>query len=102
MKYFLLFYELADDYLERRPEFRTPHLEKAWAASEKGELVLAGAYGEPDGALLLFQGEDKSPAENFAKTDPYVTNGLIKSWKVYEWVAVVGEGSHSPVRPGDV
>jgi len=26
----------------------------------------------------------------FAKADPYVQNGLVKSWKVREWTTVVG------------
>ena len=28
--------------------------------------------------------------EAFAKGDPYVQNGLVKSWKVREWTTVVG------------
>ena len=35
--HFLLIYELADDYLERRPAFRGAHLSLAWAAHERGE-----------------------------------------------------------------
>ena len=54
MAHYLLIYELADDYLERRPEFRGLHLEHAWAAQARGELVLAGALAEPaDQAVLL-------------------------------------------------
>ena len=34
--HYLLFYEVADDYLARRAEFRAAHLEMAWAASEQG------------------------------------------------------------------
>jgi hypothetical protein len=30
-------------------------------------------------------------AETFAKTDPYVLNGLVSSWRVREWATVVGE-----------
>ena len=43
MKHFLLFYEVADDYAERRAALRQAHLEKAWAASAAGSLVLGGA-----------------------------------------------------------
>jgi hypothetical protein len=100
MKHFLLFYEVAADYLERRPEFRGAHLEKAWAAKERGEIVLAGALADPvDGALLLFQGADRRVAESFASNDPYVINGLIKRWHVREWNTVVGEDAANPVRP---
>jgi len=100
MKHFLLFYDAAPDYLERRGEFRGVHLEKAWAAHERGELVMAGALADPvDGAVLLFRGETPAAAEAFARTDPYVVNGLIRSWRVREWTTVVGEGAASPVRP---
>lgn len=100
MKHFLLFYDPADDYLERRTQFRSVHLEMAWAAKERGELILAGALADPvDGAVLLFHAADKSVAESFAKADPYVVNGLIKSWRVREWSTVVGADAINPVRP---
>ena len=100
MKHFLLFYEGAPDYLERRPEFRSDHLKHAWAAQERGEIVVAGALADPvDGAVLMFAGEDSSAAEAFARADPYVVNGLVKSWRVREWTTVVGEGAATPVRP---
>jgi uncharacterized protein YciI len=99
MKHFLLFYRTSPDYLERRPEFRQVHLEKAWQAVERGELVLAGALADPvDGALLLFRGESRTVAEDFAKSDPYVLNGLIESWHVREWTTVAGEGAATPVK----
>ncbi len=98
--HYLLFYELGDDYLDRRPEFRTAHLALAWSASERGELVLGGALANPvDGAVLLFKGESASVAEDFARTDPYVTNGLVKRWHVREWTTVAGEGCTTPIRP---
>ncbi len=100
MKHFLLFYDVAPDYLERRTQFRSAHLEYAWEAHARGELIVAGALADPaDGAVLLFQGEDASGANAFAKTDPYVTNGLIKGWRVREWTTVIGDLAASPVRP---
>jgi len=56
--HYLLFYEVGEDFVARRAEFRSIHLQKAWEASERGELVLGGALGNPvDGAALLFKGE---------------------------------------------
>ena len=100
MTHYLLFYELVDDYLERRGEFRDAHLAKAWQASENGNLVLAGALASPaDGAVLLFKGDAPEVAERFAKADPYVTNGLIKRWYVREWTTVVGDLAANPKHP---
>ena len=103
MKHFLLFYEGAPDYLERRPEFRAAHLTYAWEAADRGELLCAGAYAEPvDGSVLMFVGEDRSVAEEFARGDPYVTSGLIARWHVREWTTVVGEFAASPIFPADL
>ncbi|MFX1672374.1 YciI-like protein [Paraburkholderia sp. A2WS-5] len=97
--HYLLMYELVDDYLERRAEHRDAHLALAWAAVERGELLLAGAIAEPvDEALLLFQGESPAAAEAFARADPYVKAGLVKAWRVRSWQTVVGEKAANPVR----
>lgn len=103
MKHFLLFYEAGPDYLERRPQFRGEHLRHAWDAAERGDLIVAGALADPvDGAVLMFRGEDASVAEDFARTDPYVTNRLVADWRVREWTTVVGEIAASPVRMEDL
>ena len=100
MRHFLLFYEGAPDYLERRPQYRTEHLAHAWAAADRGERLAGGAYADPvDGAVLMFAGEDKSVAERFAEGDPYVANGLIRRWQVREWTTVVGGYAATPVYP---
>jgi heme-degrading monooxygenase HmoA/uncharacterized protein YciI len=101
--HYLLFYEVGEDYASRRAEFRDAHLEKAWKASVRGELVLGGALANPlDGAVLLFKGNSPEVAERFAKTDPYVTSGAVKHWHVREWTTVAGEGAAMPVRPSAV
>ncbi|MEZ5289399.1 MAG: YciI-like protein [Vicinamibacterales bacterium] len=100
MKHFLLFYDVADDYLERRAEFRDAHREKAWASSQGGHLVLGGALKDPaDTAILLFRADSAQVVEDFARTDPYVLNGLVTNWRVREWVTVAGDTAVTPVRP---
>jgi hypothetical protein len=37
----LLIYEVGEDYVSKRAQFRELHLKKAWEASERGELILA-------------------------------------------------------------
>ena len=99
MKHFLLFYDVGGDFVESRKPYRDAHLKHAWAAQERGELLLAGALAAPaDGAVLLFQGESASVAESFARVDPYVVSGLVSRWRVREWTTVVGTGASTPVR----
>ena len=57
----------------------------------RGEIVMAGAFADPpDKALLVFRAEDRSVPESFARTDPYVINGLVKRWEVRAWTVVIG------------
>ena len=94
--HYLLFYEAGADYAERRKPFRTAHLEYARAAAARGELVLGGAFANPiDGAVVLFRGDSPAAAEQFATSDPYVVNGVVKRWYVREWTTVVGDGANS-------
>lgn len=98
MAHFLLTYELAPDYLERRPAFRDAHLALAWQAADAGALLLGGAVGDPvESALLLFT--DAEAARAFAGKDPYVREGLVREWRVLPWTTVVGPGAAAPVRP---
>ncbi len=98
--HYLLFYEVGEDYVTKRTAFREAHLEKAWKASERGELLLGGAFANPvDGAVLLFQGNSPQVAEKFAEADPYVTSGVVKQWYVREWTTVAGKEAAAPVRP---
>lgn len=99
MPYFALTYEVVDDFLNQRTPFRPAHLKEVRGAHERGELIMAGALGEPAGALLVFRAADKSVAENFAKADPYVNEGLVKSWSVRPWTVVIGQDP-SETPPG--
>ncbi len=96
--HYLLFYDLVDGYVERRRPYREAHLAYARRAVERGELVLGGALADPvDSAVLLFRAASPAAAEAFAAADPYVLNGLVKSWRVRPWTTVVGpEAAVSP------
>jgi len=99
--HYLLLYDLASDYLERRTPLRRAHLAYAQAAVDRGELLVGGALAEPaDMAVLVFQGESPVAAEAFATSDPYVTNGLVTSWRVRRWTTVVGPLAAQPIAPG--
>jgi uncharacterized protein YciI len=98
--HFLLFYEYVPDVLERRANFRGPHLKHAWAAQQRGELMLAGALADPvDGGVLWFSAPNQAVVERFAKEDPYVTSGLVTRWFVRPWTTVVGDAASNPLRP---
>ena len=98
--HYLLIYDVVDDYVERRGPLRAAHLARARDAVARGELVLGGALANPpDGAVLLFRGDSPAAAEAFAKSDPYVLNGLVRQWRVREWTTVVGSAAEVPLPP---
>jgi uncharacterized protein YciI len=96
--HYLLLYDLVDDYVERRQPLRPAHLAYARKFVERGELLLGGALAEPvDTAMLLFRGESPAAASAFATADPYVLQGLVKSWRVRPWSTVIGPTAELPL-----
>jgi uncharacterized protein YciI len=89
-----LIYALAEDYLDRRPEFREQHLGLARDAHARGELALAGAFSDPfDQALLVWHTDDRSVVEAFVQADPYVQNHLVTGYEIRTWNVVVGSAA---------
>ncbi|MBI4473898.1 MAG: hypothetical protein HY646_14620 [Acidobacteria bacterium] len=91
MVHFVLIYDVVDDFASKRTPFREEHLRFVREAHERGDIVMAGALGDPiKHALIVFRPDGQSAAEAFAKADPYVTNGIVTKWEVLPWNVVVG------------
>jgi uncharacterized protein YciI len=102
MPYFALLYDVVENFAARRAPYREEHLRLAQEAYRRGELLLAGALGmPPDRALLIFHAADRSVVEDFARADPYVTNGLVTRWEAQPWAVVIGDESAVLDRGGD-
>ena len=98
--YLVLEYRLVDDYVERRAPHRAGHFALADEFTARGELVLGGALEDPpDEAVLVFRAADESVAESFVARDPYVANGLVRSWTIRRWRAAAGTASLPEDRP---
>jgi uncharacterized protein YciI len=86
--YCVLQYDAVDDFINRRAPYREEHLRLIREAHARGEVVMAGAVGDPPkGGLLVFR-TPVAVAEEFARRDPYVTNGLVTKWAVLPWNVV--------------
>jgi uncharacterized protein YciI len=99
VKHFLLFYDYVPDYLEKRTALRPAHFAQARDAVARGDLFLAGACtdeGPPIG-VLVFKVPDRRIVEDFARADPYVTQGLVTHWHVREWTTVTGRDALTSV-----
>ena len=87
--YYLLFYEIGDDFVDRRTPFRQEHLRLVRQSHQRGELVMSGPLSDMANAVLLFKADDSSVPERFAREDPYVKEGVAKSWRVLAWNASI-------------
>jgi hypothetical protein len=99
MPYFVLTYDVVDDFINKRTPFRPDHLRMAHEAAARGELIMAGALGDPAGSMLIFRVADRAVVEAFATSDPYVTQGLVRRWTVRPWTVVIGQDP-SETLPG--
>lgn len=88
--FYLLIYDVVENYVERRTPFRDEHLKLAMEYAEHGFLVLGGALADPvDQAILVFKAESPSPVEAFVARDPYFQQGLVSSYRIRPWTVVI-------------
>jgi uncharacterized protein len=93
----VLFYDVTDDYLARRGEYREEHLAMCRTARDRGELVLAGAFTDPaDATMLVWSTDDRAVVERFVADEPYGRAGLIKGYRIREWSVAVGAPGEGP------
>jgi uncharacterized protein YciI len=55
---------------------------------QRGTLLAIGPFANPrDGALAVFS--NRADAEEFARRDPFVTEGVVAEWTISEWNEVL-------------
>ncbi len=92
MPHFVLVYEFVQDFMARRAAVREAHLQFLRDAQASGLLQTSGPLGDPpDGALLICRAASASVVEDFARADPYVSAGLVTTWRVRPWTIVIGQ-----------
>jgi uncharacterized protein YciI len=89
--YYILFYDVVENFLKKRQPYREAHFNHIKPYVDRGDVRLAGALADPaDGAVLVFNVDDRKAIEEFAVNDPYVINGVVAKWHVREWSVVLG------------
>jgi uncharacterized protein YciI len=84
MKY-VLFYESADDVASKAPAHFPAHSARLDEFHARGDLLLVGTFADPqkDGSMSVWR--SREAAEEFARQDPFVLNGVVSSWRVLDW-----------------
>lgn len=80
----LMFYETSPEAMPRAMEHFPAHRARLDAFHARGVLLMAGPYGMPPvGALGIFT--SREAAEEFAKEDPFVVNGVVSRVVYHDW-----------------
>ncbi|HEY3140090.1 MAG TPA: YciI family protein [Acidimicrobiales bacterium] len=83
MKY-VLFYESVDDFLPLAQENFPAHQERFMDFHQRGVLLMLGPFMDQSGdAMAVFT--SREAAEEFFAGDPFVLNGVVKTWTIREW-----------------
>ena len=84
MRYVVL-YESAPDVLSKAPAHFPAHKARLDEFHARGELLMVGAFGDPqnEGSMAIFA--TREGAEEFVKGDPFVLNGVVARYEIREW-----------------
>lgn len=89
MKY-VLFYESADDVRTKAPPHVPAHAARIQEFHASGSLLMVGTFEDPqDGAMGVFT--TREAAEEFAKGDAFVLNGVVREWRILGWNEALAE-----------
>jgi uncharacterized protein len=88
MKY-VLFYESADDVASKAPAHFPAHRARLEEFHSDGRLLMVGTFANPqeEGSMAIFA--TREAAEEFARGDPFVLNGVVRDWQIREWDEVL-------------
>jgi len=82
----VMFYEMAPGAPSQLKNHFPAHRARLDEFHARGVLLAAGPLGNPpQSAMGIFT--TREAAEEFIQGDPFVTNGLVGSWRLVEWNA---------------
>jgi len=98
-KYYVAFFEVDKRYKTIRdvtvqaPDAIAEHLARSNALGKKGKLVMAGSFLDRPEEQLTTMGVfyTREDAEEYARGDPFVLNGMVAHWYVREWTSILRE-----------
>ena len=89
--YYLVYYELADNYAEAREPVRALHFKHIESYLDSGEFIMGGALETAEEAVLVFK-TSKERVEEFIQKDPYIRSGVVTGWRIRKWNIAITNG----------
>jgi uncharacterized protein YciI len=72
-----------------RPSVRPAHLESLKPLVEQGRMIIGGPFTDGAGSLMVVDFESEADAQEFARNDPYVKQGVFERVEVRPFRKVV-------------
>ncbi|HTJ36900.1 MAG TPA: YciI family protein [Dactylosporangium sp.] len=81
----VVLYASADDFATTAPVHFPAHKVRIDEFHARGDLLLVGVFGDPrtQGSMGIFRSRES--AEAFVAEDPFVLNGVVKSYEIRDW-----------------
>lgn len=83
MPKYVLQYESAADVRTKAAAHFAAHKARWNEFLDQGTLLMIGTFTDLEGSMAVFS--TREAAEEFARSDPFVLNGVVSSWRVREW-----------------
>ncbi len=74
-----------------RPKVRPAHLEKWRPLANAGRIVIGGPFTDGSGSMVVADFANQAEAEAFARSDPYLTEGVFERVEVRPYRKVLPE-----------
>lgn len=93
--YYAAFFTTSFDTIEEAqaqfPDALAAHIARSKEFHQAGTLLMAGAFlknpGEPLSTMAILT--SREAAEEYAKGDPFVLNGMVANWYIREWANIL-------------
>lgn len=85
--FFETLYDSLEDAVSKAPDVIVAHRARSNALHARGTLLMSGAFlNNPEEALrTMVICATQEAAEEYAKGDPFVLNGMVSKWYIREW-----------------
>ena len=84
MKY-VMTYRAVEDFLLLAQENYPAHSARVEEFARRGDLLMVGTFDEPMNGEAMGVFTTREAAEEFARGDAFVLNGVVRDWRVLAW-----------------
>jgi len=81
---------------EKVERIRPLHRQYLATLKENGKLAASGPFVDGSGALIVYEADSQSAAEDILKGDPFHAEGIFLRWQLRPWNPVIANRALFP------